>query len=189
MASQPTIGLIVEVSCPEHVQDGTIDRLAEHIDCRLDLAGGRLLLTCYLEAAVAPQAAHRLLDLLADHAPDLIPLRLDDDLVAASDIAGRLGISRQAVAQFVQPSNGFPSPVGTCASARVWRWAEVNEWLREHRKDRADEEHWPTADEAIIINAMLLQYRRGGGVDSSAPAGAQPPTKPGTWPAGHPLDH
>lgn len=188
MVSQPTIGLIVEVSCPGHVRQDTIDRLAEHIDCRLDLAGGRLLLTCYLEAAVAPLAAHRLLDLLAGHAPDLIPLRLDDDLVAASDIAGRLGITRQAVAQFAQPSNGFPAPVGTCASARVWRWAEVNAWLREYRKDRADDEHWPTADEATIINATLLQYRRGG-IESLAPSRAGQPAErsDGTW--GQLLDH
>ena len=187
MASQPTIGLIVEVSCPEHVREDTIDRLAEHIDCRLDLAGGRLLLTCYLEAAVAPLAARRLLDLLDEHAPDLIPLRLDDDLVAASDIAARLGITRQAVAQFVQPSSGFPSPVGTCASARVWRWAEVNEWLREHRKDRADGEHWPTADDAVVINAMLLQYRRGG-IESLAPSRARHPGERGSWPSGQLLD-
>ena len=169
MASVPTIGLIVEVSCPEHVREDTIDRLAEHIDCRLDQAGGRLLLTAYVEAALAPQAAHLLLALLAEHAPDLIPLRLDDDLVAASDIAGRLGITRQAVTQFAQPADGFPTPVGTCASARVWRWAEVNEWLREHRKGRADEEHWPTADDAVMINALLLQYRRGG-PESLAPS-------------------
>jgi len=162
MASLSTIGLIVDASCSEHVRDSTAERLAEHIDCRLDLAGGRLLLTCYIDAALPALAAHRLLELLDEHAPDLIPLRLDDDLVAASDIAGRLGISRQAVAQFAQPAGGFPSPVGTCASARVWRWAEVNEWLREHRPDRADQEHWPTADEAVVINAMLLQYRKGG---------------------------
>ncbi len=171
MAKQPSIGLIVEVSCPEHVQQATLDSLCEILDCRLDLAGGRLLLTCYLQDAMPEAAAAHLLSVLAQRAPDLIPLRLDDDMVAASDIAARLGVSRQAVAQFAQPSAGFPLPVGTCASARIWRWAEVNEWLREHRKDRADEERWPTADEAAVINALILQYRRGGIDAVTAPSG------------------
>lgn len=162
MSEQPTFGLIIEVTCPQHRQDDVVAALQAHLDCRLDLAGGRLLLTCYVQAPSPEVAGAKVVAVLAESAPDLVPLRLDDDLVAASDIAARLGISRQAVTQFAQPSVGFPVPVGTCASARVWRWAEVNEWLRENRRDRADEEYWVLQDAAAVINVMILQYRRQG---------------------------
>jgi hypothetical protein len=64
--------------------------------------------------------------------PTARPLRLDEDLVSTPDIASRIGVTREAVRKWANGSRGdFPMPRGTVGGGiRVWRWAEVNEWLR-----------------------------------------------------------
>ena len=56
-------------------------------------------------------------------------MRLDarTELVTASDIARRLGLSRQRINQLqVQP--GFPKPIGVLAKSNIWRWSAVERW-------------------------------------------------------------
>ena len=59
-----------------------------------------------------------------------------DELVTASEIAHRLGRSRESVRLLVEGERGpggFPAPVsGTRRRTRFWRWSEVAEWLDAH---------------------------------------------------------
>jgi predicted DNA-binding transcriptional regulator AlpA len=59
-------------------------------------------------------------------------MRLDSrtELVIATDIATRLGISSQRV--YVLASGpGFPRPIGSLGRSSVWRWSSVERWARE----------------------------------------------------------
>jgi predicted DNA-binding transcriptional regulator AlpA len=84
--------------------------------------------------------------------------RLDPELVGISDIAQRIGHSRQNVQQWVNGerngSRPFPAPEGCAGRSLVWRWADVNEWLRP--LGVSDEAVRPSREEAARIDVMLL---------------------------------
>jgi hypothetical protein len=52
------------------------------------------------------------------------------ELVIASDIARRLGISPQRV-NVLADGPGFPRPLGKLGRSSVWRWSIVERWARE----------------------------------------------------------
>lgn len=61
---------------------------------------------------------------------------LDDDsehdrreLLSGADIAERLGITRQRIAQLVAEKGRFPRPAATFGSISVWRWGDVADWI------------------------------------------------------------
>ncbi len=58
----------------------------------------------------------------------------EEDLVTVTDIAERLGRSRQSVNQLIAGDRGdgtFPQPLGrTRGHGRVWAWSEVAEWAK-----------------------------------------------------------
>jgi predicted DNA-binding transcriptional regulator AlpA len=106
------------------------------------------------------EAARRLVSRLAVALPGLRVVRLDPELVGISDIAQRIGHSRQNVLQWVNGerngSRRFPAPEGCAGRSLVWRWADVNEWLRPLGVD--DEAVRPTREEAARIDVMLLDW-------------------------------
>jgi predicted DNA-binding transcriptional regulator AlpA len=66
-------------------------------------------------------------------------MRIDarTELVIATDIASRLGLSAQRV--YVLASGpGFPKPVGTLGRSAVWRWSSVERWARQTGRLPAD---------------------------------------------------
>jgi predicted DNA-binding transcriptional regulator AlpA len=78
-----------------------------------------------------------------------------DDLVTMSEIAERLGRSRESVRLLISGARGpggFPPPVSHLkARSRLWRWSEVAAWAKRHDQ-RVD----PGAASAIAaINAAL----------------------------------
>jgi predicted DNA-binding transcriptional regulator AlpA len=61
---------------------------------------------------------------------------LDDDseydrreLLSGADIAERLGISRQRIAQLVAEKGRFPRPTATFGTVSVWQWGDVADWI------------------------------------------------------------
>ncbi|MHB8191594.1 MAG: hypothetical protein ACYDHP_14500 [Ferrimicrobium sp.] len=66
--------------------------------------------------------------------PQIEVLRIDSGLVAIPDIARRIGRSRENIRQFADGTRGpggFPTPDGVVGDGiRVWRWANVELWLR-----------------------------------------------------------
>jgi predicted DNA-binding transcriptional regulator AlpA len=67
-------------------------------------------------------------------------MRLDPrtELVIATDIAKRLGISSQRV-YVLAAGLGFPKPLGTLGRSAVWRWSSVERWARETGRLPADD--------------------------------------------------
>jgi predicted DNA-binding transcriptional regulator AlpA len=89
-------------------------------------------------------------------------LRLDPDLVGISDIADRAGHSRQNVQQWASGERNagrpFPPPEGAAGRSLVWRWAEVNAWLKPLGLD--DRATRPTREESLFIDVALVQGMR-----------------------------
>jgi predicted DNA-binding transcriptional regulator AlpA len=106
------------------------------------------------------EAANRLVSRLTAALPGLRVVRLDPELVGISDIAQRIGHSRQNVQQWVNGerngSRPFPAPEGFAGRSLVWRWADVNEWLRP--LGFCDGAVRPSREEAAHIDVMLLDW-------------------------------
>lgn len=74
------------------------------------------------------------------------------DLVTSSEIARRLGRTRQSVQQLIMGTRGegdFPLPVaGVTAKTMLWSWQEVSGWFLKNKK---------LNDETIYENATILK--------------------------------
>jgi len=59
-------------------------------------------------------------------------MRVDSrlELVVQLDIAKRLGITKQRVAQLAARDD-FPTPIGVLGRSTVWRWSDIERWARE----------------------------------------------------------
>jgi hypothetical protein len=83
--------------------------------------------------------------------------RVDDDLVATTDIAARTGRSRESVRLLAEGRRGdgdFPAPVGYLSGGvRVWTWASVNRWFQ--ARGEGDDARSLDAVVAIEANARL----------------------------------
>jgi hypothetical protein len=83
-----------------------------------------------------------------------------DDLVSASEIAERLGRSRESVRLLAAGQRGdgrFPSPVSHLHTRqRLWRWTDVAAWSGDLDAERRDQ-----AEYVAAVNAALeLRYHR-----------------------------
>ncbi len=142
--------------------DEAVATLASDFEGLLSWQRGLHRLAVVGEGSNVMDALHELLPRLANALPDLRLIRLDPDLVGVADIADRAARSRQNVQQWIdgdrQAGAPFPGPEGTVGRSLVWRWAEVNEWLRTIGRD--DGELRPTRQEALFVDLMLFQWQQ-----------------------------
>ena len=87
-------------------------------------------------APSAPEAMLSAIDQLESAVPSVRVIRVEpDDLVNASEIASRLGRSRESVRLLISGDRGpggFPAPLSHLKSrGRLWRWAEVARWTQD----------------------------------------------------------
>ena len=112
------------------------------------------------DGASAMEALRNLLHLIAEAAPGLQLVRLDPDLVGVPDIAERTGHTPQNVQQWVNGERDgdrpFPLPEGSAGPSLVWRWAEVNTWLRPLGLD--DQAIRPTREESAFLDVALIEW-------------------------------
>jgi len=81
-----------------------------------------------------------------------------DELVWASEIAQRVGRTRQSVDQLVKGQRGpggFPSPTAHATRNSLWRWSEVDAWFA------AYEGREPATERLLVLGAIngALQAR------------------------------
>lgn len=86
-------------------------------------------------AASPPVAIITAIEQIESAVPDVRVVRIEpDDLVNASDVAMRLGRTRESVRLLIAGERGpgdFPAPVSHLkARGRLWRWAEVARWAQ-----------------------------------------------------------
>ncbi|MTK05444.1 AlpA family transcriptional regulator [Micromonospora sp. CP22] len=144
--------------------DVTLEMLGQHLS---DLAwsefDGAVIATLYTAAkdpvATALEAARRICHVL----PDAKVLEVDSEVVSVSDVAFRLGVSREAVRLWAEGKRGpgnFPPPMGTVGGgkSRIWQWAQVHRWVRQHY-GIGDEETHLTPEQVAELNGCLLRIK------------------------------
>lgn len=97
---------------------------------------------------------------ISNRLPDLRIHGVHRDLVATSDIAARVGVSREAVRKWSMELE-FPPPFdtvggGTRGATKVWAWADIVRWLYESRGIDMGE-NLPDAPTVAQIEACLLR--------------------------------
>ena len=114
------------------------------------------------DAECASEGVRRAITEIHRAYPSARVLGLDQDLVSVTDIAQRIGVTRQAIGHYVAGTRGpggFPRPDGVVGNGqRIWRWALVHEWLRQAEgiDVRFEDDAWPIpADEAVVLQADL----------------------------------
>ncbi|MHB1010158.1 MAG: helix-turn-helix transcriptional regulator [Propionibacteriaceae bacterium] len=95
---------------------------------------------------------------LVNKVPGTSVVRVDPDLVSASEIAVRVGVSREAVRKWVHGTRiPFPCQFGTIGKdQRVWRWVEVVQWLEAAKSIDMNERH-PSAANIAHIDSCLAK--------------------------------
>jgi hypothetical protein len=96
-----------------------------------------------------------------------------DELVTTGEIAGRAGLSREAIRLYAQGKRGpggFPPPVaGLHQKSPLYRWSDVAAWLDRARRGS----RWPDrteADSIAFVNAVLELRRLAPSVPDAAAA-------------------
>jgi hypothetical protein len=142
--------------------DVLLDEAARLLDVVWTGVGGRTIAVVYTADPNPVSAAIATARQIEAACPDARVLEVDQDLVGVSDIGHRIGISREGVRNWVEGRRGpggFPDHVGTIGGGergaqRVWRWADVNAWLRKHYELGDEEEHL-TAGQCAMVAAAL----------------------------------
>ena len=162
-------------------------------DATICVRAGRAFLTFSRAAATMKEAILGAIRDVLDANIGARILRVDScDLVAQSEIARKIGRTRQLVSQYIAGTRGpggFPAPACNITDGPpLWYWCEVASWLWQH--DMVKEEVAREAREMAAINSALkVNYCRGMAPDlvdevsqllkGPAPAAAAPaPEKP-----------
>jgi len=107
-----------------------------------------LTVTFEVDDAKAPAEVLDVVRRLESAFPSFIVTRVDRDLVSTTDIATRVGVSREAARKWGKEI-GFPAAFATFGgNHNAWLWSEVLAWLDDARGIRLDER---VANEAVMV--------------------------------------
>ena len=93
------------------------------------------------------------------------PLAIEDELVSMSDIAERVGRSRQSVSMLVSGQRGtgnFPRPAAGNVRSPLWHWADVAAWFESREGENAmpeDRVRTIAAINGALANRVLARER------------------------------
>ncbi|HMR94329.1 MAG TPA: hypothetical protein PKE05_02225 [Microthrixaceae bacterium] len=119
--------------------------------------GEQTRITAALESTNAVKAAASFVSTLREVLPSAVPLMASRDLVNITDIADRVGVSREAVRNWAsgrRRTGVFPLPLDTPGGQKVWEWAAVHAWLR-HNLQLWDGLAFPSHAEFGSIDALI----------------------------------
>ncbi len=109
---------------------------------------------------------NEIVERLFESPSSIMPTRWHDDFVGYSDIANYVGMTHEAIRLIATGKRGsgdFPTPRGYIGIATnkspIWTWAEVSLWFNANYEIK-DEEHFPTPEEIIEINAHIIALSR-----------------------------
>lgn len=127
--------------------------------------GGVTTIATPIEAVDAKAAALKLVDTIGAAFPEVIVVRVDQDLVSIPDVADRVGRSRESIRLLVEGKRGpggFPAPLGIVGDGiRVWPWSSVAEWFASSM-DVDLGERLISPEVAAEVDAILAGRRRHG---------------------------
>lgn len=132
-----------------------VDDLLDEYDCITGGDhGGRDLITLTASGSSCVGAAKDAMMRLI--AQGLSVERMQEDLASRVEIAERLGVTRQAVGNWVRGDRveGFPARFNEVAGG-VWLWCDVARWAVAHHRFEADGIEWPTRQDHDLVNGWI----------------------------------
>lgn len=150
--------------------DEVFDALGELPNVTWRSQGRYAFATAVIDAPTAVKAADLVTQQVVKLVPSARPIRLDDDLVSISDVAGRVGLTREAVRNWANGTRhaNFPLPRGVVGDGiKVWAWSDVSVWLRDNLA-LGDSEEFPSAHDAALINALFADASRRHSITAAA---------------------
>jgi Domain of unknown function (DUF4287) len=160
MASQVEYEFLFVVDGVSVDDDAAVAILTDAFDAVLSWNHGLHRLAVSSQGTDALDALQKLLARITLRVLPLRILRVDPDLVGISDIAERTGRTRQNVQQWVtgerNAGHPFPPPEGCAGRSLVWRWADVNDWLKPLGFD--DQATRPSREECVFLDAALIEW-------------------------------
>lgn len=142
--------------------DEVFDALSELSNVTWRSQGRFAFATAVIDAPTALKAADLVTQQVMKLVPSARPIGLDDDLVSIPDVAGRVGVTREAVRNWANGTRhaNFPLPRGVVGDGiKVWAWSDVSVWLRDNLS-LGDAEEFPSAHDAALINALFADAGR-----------------------------
>lgn len=157
----PPWHLVVEFVGVDLDDDDVLDALISDPACHIMWSSSEGITTA--EALIAAETFEQALDTVLDAAGSATPearvIRLVDPLVTISDIADEAGVTRQAVRNWALGArqSGFPRPLDIVGDGvRVWRRADVDQWLTE-AVNLGTRHRFPSAEAIAIQNTALRE--------------------------------
>lgn len=140
----------------DEVPDHLVDRLIDTYDATTghDHAG-RAFITLLAQGPDFMSAAKAMYTRLQTYG--LCIQRASTDLASRSDIATRLGVTRQAVFNWTKGSrlDAFPHPANA-VSGGVWLWGDVYRWAVQHGVTEDLGIDYPTQDDLDLLNGWIV---------------------------------
>lgn len=113
--------------------------------------------TAIIDSKSVMAASMQVVEQVTAVVPTACPIRVDEDLVSISDIASRVGMSREAVRNWANGTrqSNFPIPKGIVGDTiKVWAWSSISNWLNANLS-LGDKEYFPTEIEIAQVNAVF----------------------------------
>ncbi len=146
----------------EHIENAIFEARCD--DCTISQRYGRVYLTFSRTAESFKDAVISAISDIRDSKISASVLRVDQcDLITQSEIARRIGRSRQLVNLYINGSRGpggFPPPVCNITDgAPLWYWCEVACWLFENNLIKK-EELQDALELSVINNVLEIERQR-----------------------------
>jgi hypothetical protein len=147
----------------ESLGHGSHDRVSAALPgAAVSEASGVTTVTAKVRAPGPAAAVSQLVERVTTAVPSAVPLRVDQDLLSVSDIARRVGRTRESVRLLVDGKRGpggFPAPLGVVGGGtRIWAWSAVAEWLL-HALGVDLGEHGVPLEAAAVLDAAFAVRR------------------------------
>jgi hypothetical protein len=157
---------VLNRSVDDTVDAAFLDRLYRHFDAGVETQYGRSVVTVSFEAESGVAGARSVVSGINGLERDLEIVEVDEDFVTISNIADRVGRTRQGVRHYVEGirgPGGFPKHRCVVGDGqRVWDWSVVNEWFREHFGSGDPERHLSRDEVVRVQNWLLTLHERVG---------------------------
>lgn len=162
-SSSPPWHMIVEFIGLDLDDDDVVETLAVDPSMHIELSSTEGVTTAeaVIDVEAIEMAFGELVRIVGAAAPNAVLLRLVDPLVAISDIAAEADVTRQAVRNWALGTrqSGFPRPVAIVGNGiRVWRHADVDQWLKA-AVNLGSGHRYPPAAFVAVLNDHLLTDR------------------------------
>lgn len=139
------------------IPERMVDSLIDDFDATIGTEhGGQASITVTMPGSTCRETASQAIMQLTARGLDV--RRLAEDLVTRADIAERLGVTRQAVGNWVRGDRqgAFPAPANA-VSGGVWLWGDVADWARTNLGFDTLGLSLPTRADIDVINGALAR--------------------------------